>query len=461
MTFIRAALALPCLPLLLLACSTPPTPVPVPICPQAATTALSASSLHKLGALPSAGVSQAVAADSPGAADWSAPHVLGRVLVTTGAGLEARTLTVQALQALSGVSSQTVLPGLLRVATPAGKSDQAFAAALSASGLRVQPDYLYHSLATPNDPGAPGNKGIVVTTSAGSKTVTQTYLTRVTAPQAWAFLATCGKTPAAATLAMLDTALDTTHPELQGRIVNSASYLPAGFTRASDHGTATTGVVAASTNNGVGLAGVTWSGPVVSVEVLGSEGTSTSAVAKGVTYAVQQGAKVINMSLGAAGITADPALDKTLTSAAQSAVLVAAAGNTSEDGVYYPASHPDVIAVGALGNKDSALACYSARPSATRPRALDIVAPGGASYGSCAGTVATDDLLLLAPGGGYALEAGTSFSAPLVSGVAALMRAANPVLTAAQTKELLLASVNSAGGLPVLDANAAVRAATR
>lgn len=70
-------------------------------------------------------------------------------------------------------------------------------------------------------------------------------------------------------------------------------------------------------------------------------------------------------------------------------------------------------------------------------------------------------MLLLAPGNTYALEAGTSFAAPLVSGVAALMRAANPNLTAGQTKTLLLNSVNTASGLPLLDANAAVRAATK
>lgn len=68
---------------------------------------------------------------------------------------------------------------------------------------------------------------------------------------------------------------------------------------------------------------------------------------------------------------------------------------------------------------------------------------------------------MLAPGGGYQRSAGTSEAAPLVSGVAALMRAANPALTAAQTRERLLASVDRSGGLPRLDAEAAMRAATR
>ncbi|GHF47979.1 hypothetical protein HNQ07_002709 [Deinococcus metalli] len=458
MTSLRAVLALPCLPLLLLGCAGPvapiPTPTPDPICSQS----LAPAAVRGPAAAQSLGVTveQGLAAVTPGPADWAAPHVAGRVLVLSGGALGA-----QALGALSGAAAQTVLPGLLRVATPAGETDAAYAARLAARGLRVQPDYRYAALATPNDPGVPGNKGLSVATAQGTKTMFQTYLTRVTLPQAWAFLAACGKTPAAARTAMLDTALDTAHPDLQGRTVAANSALPSTYTRATDHGTATTGVLAATTNNGVGLAGATWSGTVITVEVLGEEGTTTSAVAQGVNEALQQGAQVINMSLGAAGITADKTLDAVLHSASASAVLVAAAGNTASDGVYYPASHPDVIAVGAVGTKDGELACYSARPSAKLTRVLDIVAPGGAGYGTCAGTAATDDLLLLAPGGKYASEAGTSFSAPLVSSVAALMRAANPDLSAAQTKALLLGSVNWSAGLPLLDANAAVRAATR
>lgn len=167
------------------------------------------------------------------------------------------------------------------------------------------------------------------------------------------------------------------------------------------------------------------------------------------------------MSLGLKGNPGDVALDTALTDAAQSAVLVASAGNTSGDGVYYPASNPNVIAVGAVGAKDGTLACYSARPNATLTRALDLVAPGGAGSGICGGATGSQDMLVLAPGGGYALSAGTSEAAPLVSGVAALMRAANPNLTAPQTRALLIGSADSSAGLPLLDAEAAVRAATR
>lgn len=269
--------------------------------------------------------------------------------------------------------------------------------------------------------------------------------------------------PVGALTALLDTGVDASHPDLEGRLLPGVTFM--GMTSLADatgHGTATAGLLGAATNNGLGLAGVTWTGrTVLSINVQCGGGITTAALDQGLAYAVAQGAKVINMSLGVSGNPGDAELEAALDRAAESAVLVAAAGNTSGDGVYYPASNPNVIAVGALGARDDELACYSARPNDTRKRALDIVAPGGAGAGACPGATSDEDLLVLAPGGGYQRSAGTSEAAPLVSGVAALMRAANPALTAAQTRERLLASVDRSGGLPRLDAEAAMRAATR
>ncbi|WP_242402954.1 S8 family peptidase [Deinococcus deserti] len=391
------------------------------------------------------------------APDWSAPHVPGRVLIVDG----GRGLSAQKLSALSTVRTQSVISGLTLAFTPGGESDEAFAGRLEASGLKVQPDYVYRKLATiVNDPGYPGNGGFM----SGGVNVTQNYLTRVRADRAWTFLNGCGKTPAGVVTAVLDTGTEAAHEDLQGRVLPGAHF--AGTTAATvdedGHGTATAGLIGAATNNGKGVAGITWGGQnLLPVKVLSSEGEgSTSTLVKGVNYAVSQGAKVINMSLGStvAG-GADKALDAALSAAAESAVLVASAGNTATDGVYYPASHSRVIAVGAVGAMDGVLACYSARPNEKYPRQLDIVAPGGA--GDCAGATPAQQMLILAPGNRYGVAAGTSESAPLVSGVAALMRAANPKLTAEQTKGLLLSSVNRANGLPLLDAEAAVRAATK
>lgn len=436
----RALLPALTLPLLLSACGgggggTTTPPPPTAICPQSTTLQLT---------LPGAGPSQLTA---PGAVDWSRPHVPGRVLVTSGSGSP----TLSTL----GVQAQQVAPGLLLVAAPTGQ-EAALAARLRAQGRQVQPDYLYPPLATPNDPGLPGNAGLPI---AGARYV-QTYLTRVKAPEAWSFLQDCGKQPVAASTAVLDSLVNAAHEDLQGRLATPRSYLGGGLPDSSGHGTATTGEIAATTNNGLGVAGLTWSGTVVPMEVIGQDGASTSTITQAINDAVKLGVKVVNMSLGAPN-TSDAALDKALTEAAKSVVLVAAAGNTADQGLYYPASHPDVIAVGAVGVGDS-LTCYSARPSATQKgaEAHFMVAPGG--EGSCAGATNASQMLLLNQAGAYTLEAGTSFAAPLVSGAAALMRAANPNLTAAQTKALLLSSARvTSAGLRFLDVNAAVRAATR
>ncbi|MVN85203.1 S8 family serine peptidase [Deinococcus sp. HMF7620] len=453
MSLPRRALLYAALPLslslVLTACPAPvtPTPPPAAVCPQSTGTTL---------------MTQAVQSPVTAARvtpDWTAPRVVGRVLVT-GAAMQA-----QGLSALAGVQTLALADGLTLAVTPAGQSDEAFAARLSAAGLTAQPDFLYQALANPNDPGVPGNGGVAVT---GAGTQTQTYLNRIQAPAAWTFLQGCGKTPAAATTAILDSRVEN-HADLAGRITARASFLTpdaGGSDSTTGHGTAASGLVGAATNNRLGLAGVTWTGPLLAYEVLGSQGGSTSSLTQALNEAVRQGAKVVNMSLGRilgpneAATSSDQALGTALTNAAKSAVLVAAAGNTAGDGVYFPASHPDVIAVGALGASDTALACYSARPSTARPRPVDISAPGGA--GPCTGATNATQMLILGTGNTYTLQAGTSFSAPLVSGAAALMRAANPALSAAETKARLLGSANqTTAGLPILDVNAAVRAATR
>lgn len=387
--------------------------------------------------------------------DWSAAHVPGQVLVLGGAG----DLSAQGATALSAVRTQAVVPGVTLAFTPAGESDRAFAARLDAAGVRAQPNFIYRALAAPSDPGFPGNAGITVS----GQNMTQHYLPRIRAAQAWDFLAGCGKTPKAALTAVLDSGVDGTHRDLAGRLLTPRTAIKNGTSAAdaTGHGTASVGLIGAATNNGVGVAGVTWTGQnVLSIRVLDADGGTTADLTAGLALAVGSGAKVINMSLGSPGNPNDVALTAALTSTAKQAVLVAAAGNTAEQGVYFPASHPDVIAVGALG-AGSGLACYSARPTRTEPRQLDLVAPGGAGYGACPGATPAQDLLVLAPGGGYTLMAGTSEAAPLVSGVAALMRGANPDLSAQEARARLLESAQVVGGLPVLNAEAAVRAATR
>ncbi|UQN09950.1 S8 family serine peptidase [Deinococcus sp. QL22] len=399
--------------------------------------------------------------------DWNAPHVPGEVLVTHAAGrLSGGKLSAQALRALSRVEAQAITPTLTLASVPDGESEEALAAQLQEEGLTVQPNFVYRALAVPNDPGY--NGGIQI----DSIPISQTYLPRIRAQAAWDFLAGCGKTPVSVKTAVLDSGADSNHPDLDGRLVAARNYTGSAVTSDTNdtdgHGTAVIGLLGAATNNGIGVAAVTWGGKnLMPYKVLGAGGGSTAQVAQALNHAVAQGAKVVNMSFGIKPSEygkdpGDKVLDTALNAAAASAVLVAAAGNTALDGVYFPASNPNVIAVGAVGAGNS-LACYSARPNSTYSRPLDLVAPGGG--GGCAGTSQQDNLLVLQPTsqGSYGLSAGTSEAAPLVSGVASLMMAANSALTAPQTRALLLSSANktTVSGYALLDALEAVKAATQ
>ncbi|MDP9762980.1 S8 family peptidase [Deinococcus enclensis] len=432
---------------------TPPTPTPVPpagsVCPQGVSSGPSAQAAP----LPF----QPDFTAGTVTADWTAPHVPGEVLIL---GPAAANLSAQSVSALAGVTVQEVVPGLKLAATPAGRDDAAFAASLHAAGLRVQPNYLYRAQALPNDPGV--NAGLPI---SGTR-VTQTYLNRIKAPAAWDFLTACGKTPQGVVTAVIDSGVDASHNDLTGRLLTPQTVTSGAATQDdARHGTGVTGIIGAATNNGVAVAGLTWGGTnMLSIRMLDAAGEgSTTQLVQALQRAMNAGAKVINLSLGFEGANPDTAVSSALTDAAKQAVVIAAAGNTPGVGLFFPASHPAVISVGAVGSTNGTLACYSAKPDASQTAVAGnfIVAPGGidSRCGDKGGI--NDYTLTLMPGSGYGLMSGTSFAAPQVSGVAALVRAANSNLTADDTKKLILATVDRSAGLPLLDANAAVRAATR
>lgn len=419
-------------------------------------------------------------------ADWSRPHVAGEVLVV-GAGGLALPDTLGSLNLQS-----TGDAGIRRVQTPAGESDEAFAARLSqqiqgslktqalGQGVYVQPNYLYRALSVPNDPGYPTNVGVMVSNALYD----QDYLTRINALAGWDAVQAKGNTAVSGALtAILDTGVDRGHPELQGRLLPGYDFCatadangkcltedgdPSESSGGGGHGTAIAGIAGAAGNNGKGLVGLTWSGQnILPVKVFDDAGNaSTVALAKGLSYSVSKGARVINMSLGAPGLS-DVAVSNGLKAAADAGVvLVAAAGNTPGDGLYYPASDPNVLAIGSVGGTDpkastyNDLACYSARPSGEQ-KALDLVAPGGNAGTGTSNCIQNSDYdtLVLAPGGGYTLSAGTSEAAPMVSGAAALMFSVRPDLKASQVRSLLKSSAKTVTGGKLLDVGAAVKAA--
>jgi subtilisin family serine protease len=246
---------------------------------------------------------------------------------------------------------------------------------------------------------------------------------RIRAPAAWE--ATRGS--AGVVVAVVDTGVDVAHPDLAGALLPGRDFVNNDSNADDDngHGTAAAGVIAARTNNVVGEAGVCWNCSILPVKVLDANGWgTTSAIAAGIVWAVDQGADVINLSLGGTGTTSVLA-DAVAHAASQGVVVIAAAGNNGNATRFYPAAYPEVISVAGTDSSDQRYD-WSNYGSWVK-----FAAPG------C--NIAPDD------GGGYVNFCGTSSATPVVSGIAALAYALEPALTKNTFEQALTAGAVSIG----------------
>ncbi len=214
-------------------------------------------------------------------------------------------------------------------------------------------------------------------------------------------------------VAVVDTGV-TRVEDLKGtHVLAGASFVPGADTAADDqgHGTHVAGTIAQTTNNGVGVAGVAPGATILPVKVLSGAGFGSSAwIAAGIDYAVDEGAQVINLSLGGGYSAIIHAIKKARD---HGVIVVAAAGNSGRSGVGYPGALEETIGVAATG-PSGARAPYS-----SWGKGVDIAAPGGDKRQAGGGVL--QDTIDGKGGHVYAEFQGTSMATPHVAGAAAVL----------------------------------------
>lgn len=260
---------------------------------------------------------------------------------------------------------------------------------------------------TPNDPFY-GNSNLVYAPQ------------QINAPAAWDL--TLGDPNLV--VALLDTGIDLNHPEFAGRLLPGFDFVNNDSTPADDngHGTHVAGIVAAGIDNGIGIAGIAGRSKLLPVKVLNAKNQGYwSNVAKGITWAVDRGAQVINLSIGGS-TNVQSMRDAVAYALAHNVLVVAAAGNENTSSARYPASYEDVLSVAGWTANGSRwpLSNYSVN--------VDLMAPGATIYSSIWITPSTSS---------YQSLSGTSMAAPHVTGVTALMLSRNPNLTPVELRAIL------------------------
>ncbi len=231
------------------------------------------------------------------------------------------------------------------------------------------------------------------------------------------------------TVAVLDSGVDATHPDLYGRVLPGADFVdPGGDGREDDvgHGTAVATLIAGRDDDS-GIVGLAHHARILPVRVLDRKNRYRDAVivAKGLRWAVDHGAKVVNMSLGG-NLPSEDLADAIQYAYDHDVVVVACGGNAGPDkNIWYPAREPGVVAVTGLGRTGRFWKRSLAGPASV------LSAPA-------------DEMVAAKPGGYWRVE-GTSFAAPLVSATAALVRSNWPDMTAANVINRLIRTAHDLG----------------
>jgi len=296
----------------------------------------------------------------------------------------------------------------------------------------AEPNYLLHLDFTPNDPYY--------------ATYQHNTLANMEMEAAWDL----SHGNAAVIVAIIDTGMDFGHSDLAGSVWINDDETPAngldddanGYVDdvqgwdffgednlpqdVHGHGTHVTGIAAARTNNGLGIAGMAGEATIMPLSIFSPQGFGTSAdLIEAILYATDNGAQVINMSLGAVSYSRGE--EAAVNYAWEHGVLlVAAAGNNNNDAVHYPAAHDHVLAVSSVTASD--------------------LRSGFSSYGDFVDLAASGSSVMSTyKDSGYRLMSGTSMAAPHVAGLAALIRSRNPTLSNAEVRQILESTADDLG----------------
>jgi thermitase len=350
----------------------------------------------------------------------------GRVLAMPKAGLTGPQVD-RLLRSAGGQGRRVGASDLYIVAVPPG-SERAVANLLGRN-----PHFKFAELDHAVAPGLAVNDPY-----AGS----QWHLGKIAAAGAWD-----SSQGAGVTIAILDSGIDSAHADLAGRLVSGWNFYDnsANTADVTGHGTKVAGAAAAATNNGMGVAAVAGQASIMPIRITDSAGYAYwSTLAQGITHAADRGARIANASFAASGSSAVQSASQYMKN--KGGLVFISAGNDGAQLAIVPTTA--LITVAATDSTD-ARTSWSNYGDVVR-----LAAPGASIYTTTVG-------------GGYGAVSGTSFSAPIAAGVAALVMAAKPSLSSNAVETLLTSTavdLGAAGRDPLfghgrVDAAAAVRAA--
>ncbi len=299
--------------------------------------------------------------------------------------------------------------------------------------LYAEPNFIVSTLATPNDARYAEQWGLDNVGQFGGQVDAD-----IDAPQGWDVNG-LGAFPrdGGVAVGIVDTGVERQHEDLVGAISICASSKSTRKGVASvangkcddddGHGTHVAGILAARANNSIGIAGIAFNSPLIVCKALSKAGGTVADVAQCVTFAYEQGARVINLSLSAPdSVTLHDALRYAYRDGGvDGAVLVAAAGNDGTNMLRFPAAYAEVISVAATNARDERAPFSNANGD------VELAAPG-------MGVLSTIP-------GGYGVDNGTSMSVAAVAAVAAQVRGSESTASAATVREVLIRCADDLG----------------